>query len=211
MDPKGDPLNPLYLCSHTTADANATLFYESLSTVARQCGSCMTPPPPHPPSFTMAAVSSDANFEVKTDQATWARLWCTEETLLEEGRVGRKHYFTNDTINAALRDFRDAWAPYGLATGLHSIVNARLNYKKTHSLHITFKGKCELLAKARRQVFDAITANPTAYGYQAGWTVPPKPLEDSSITERSLAPGAAVLAGHLPGNICPDHSTPLFR
>ena len=211
VDIKGDLLNPLYLCSHTIADKNAMLFYESLLRTAQQCGSSMTSPPVPPPTFSMSALSSDANAEVKSDQAEWAREWCTEATLLEEGKVGRKQYFTGDTINAALRATRDKWQPLGLATNLAGLKDAQLNYNKRHSLHITFKGKCELLAKARRQVFDAIEADPTKFGFPAGWRVPAKPLQDTTIAERGLGPQDPVIEGHLPGNVNPDHSTPLFK
>jgi hypothetical protein len=211
VDIKGDPLNPLYLCSHTIADKNAMLFYSSLLTIAQRCGSCMTPPPPKPDGFSMAAIQSDAHFEMKGDQMTWARLWCTEASVIDKGKLKNVMYFNSEGLNAAIRDTRDKWGKHGLAIGLLSITNARLNYKKTHSLHLPREKKCQLLAAARQEIFTAVVADPPKYNHPSGWLVPCKPFEDTTITLRSLDPGAPVLEGHLQDNTCPDHTSPLFR
>ena len=49
------------------------------------------------------------------------------------------------------------------------------------------------------------------HGFPAGWRVPAKPLQDTTIAERGLGPQDPVIEGHLPGNVNPDHSTPLFK
>ena len=99
---------------------------------------------------------------------------------------------------------------HGLVPDLAAIDKARLHYNKGHSLHITRKDKCKMLADARRGVWRALEADPKKYGKPDNWKLPARPDDTSPIGMRQRGEGVVVLEGHLAGNRNPDHEHGLF-
>jgi hypothetical protein len=214
-DLKGDPLNPLFLCSFTRADKNARLFYESVIETARECGSTMMCAPETPIGRVVETLHSDANFEIMTEQGEWDRKWSTEATVLATGKCGRKQLFDMKALNAAIKEFRDEWGPKmqrnNIALQITKITNNRLGLPKAHSQHMTKQHKCVCLAEARRIVWAELARAPADYDLSADWAVPPRPENRGLIKIRATGSGVEdVLDGHLAGNVNPDHTHVLF-
>ena len=87
-DLKGDPLNPLYFCNFTRADAKTKLFYQSVIDTAQRFGSVMMPAPEKPVGHSVETICSGSSLEVRKGQVEWERKWGTDPSVLDQGRDG---------------------------------------------------------------------------------------------------------------------------
>ncbi len=115
----------------------------------------------------------------------------------------------NQSLVDALLQIKATAKQNDFDVGLDDYDSKRFNRKTGHPLHVAKSDRCKLLAHARVQLFGEMKREPTDWGQQIGWAVPPRPPSTNTYAIRD--PNGEVLQGHTVNNVNPDHQHVLFR
>jgi len=203
----GDPLDPYFLCQTSRAAGRLQPYLEALITDAKAHGSVFTAGIKIPD---LKAFPSAANHTDKKQNVTHMRQWTTCAKEMEEHRVhGSEMLFNSQSLVDALLQIKATAKENDFDVGLNDYDSKRFNRKTGHPLHVGKSDRCKLLAHARVQLFGEMKRDPTAWGQQIGWTVPPRPPSTNTYAIRDR--NGEVLQGHTANNVNPDHQHVLFR